>query len=227
MNPEPSKNLIGDVVRVVLFVAFFSSMALLMRRPDIRNFLFDVDTIRSTLKGDGSTGGYVSSCLTFTLAASGLIALGFPRIWASAVGGGIYGAIMGSILSILASLFGASLLYLAGKTTLAAIVERRAGDRFGVWKVRLQENAFWWVLYGRLFPFSNSTVMSLLSGSCNVPFIPYVLGSLLGFVPLAVVFATYWSGGIKGNMFQIGFATVLLIVSIFFRSLMKRWFRAK
>ena len=66
--------------------------------------------------------------------------------------------------------------------------------------------------------------MSLLCGSCNVPFTAYLLGSLVGFVPLAVVFAAFGSGGAKGNLWQIGFATALLVLSIFSRRLMNRWF---
>lgn len=227
MRPEFDKKLIGDVVKIILLAAFFSSMAFLLEQPDTRKFLLDVDNILIRLRGGGDTTGYIFSSLIFILVSGMLISLGIPRIWASAVGGGIYGVFMGSILSIIASLIGASILYLAGKTILTGIVERRAGDKLGIWKVRFQENTFWWVLYGRFFPFSNSTVMSLLSGSCNVHFTPYILGSLVGFVPLAVVFATCGSGSVKGNMWQIGLATMLLILAIFSRSLVKRWFYTK
>jgi len=224
MNRKTDEKLRGDIARVVLLVAFFSAMALLLQRPDLRKILFDMDTLRSVLKGGEGTSGYLMSALVFTLAGGGLIALGFPRLWASAVAGIIYGAFMGTILSLAASVLGASVLYQAGKTLFAAVVERRVGDTLKVWQVRFQENAFWWVLYARIFPFSNSTVMSLLCGSCNVPFTAYLLGSLVGFVPLAVVFAAFGSGGAKGNLWQIGFATALLVLSIFSRRLMNRWF---
>ncbi len=49
------------------------------------------------------------------------------------------------------------------------------------------------------------------------------------FVPiicLTVVFATYGSGGVKGNVWQIALATALLMCSIFLRSFLKRWFPA-
>jgi uncharacterized membrane protein YdjX (TVP38/TMEM64 family) len=226
MSREFNKRLLGDIIRVVLFVTFFSAMAFLLERQDLRRLLFDMDTIRSELKGGGDLAGYVFSGLIFTLAGGGLTGLGLPRLWVSAVGGIIYGAFIGSILSIFASLLGASVLYLAGKSILATIVERRLGDKARMWEVRFQENAFWWVLYGRLFPFSNSTVMSLICGSCKVPFLPFLLGSLVGFVPLAVVLATYGSGGVKGNIWQIGFATMLLVFSVYLRSFLKRWFPA-
>ncbi|MCE5273717.1 MAG: VTT domain-containing protein [Syntrophaceae bacterium] len=224
MNGKTDEKLRGDIARVVLLAAFFFAIAFLLQRPDLRKILFDMDTLRSVLKGGEGTSGYLMSALVFTLAGGGLIALGFPRLWASAVGGIIYGAFMGTILSVMASLLGASVLYQAGKTLFSAVVERRVGDRLKVWQVRFRENAFWWVLYARFFPFSNSTVMSLLCGSCNVPFTAYLLGSLVGFVPLAVVFAAFGSGGAKGNLWQIGFATALLVLSIFSRRLMNRWF---
>jgi uncharacterized membrane protein YdjX (TVP38/TMEM64 family) len=226
MSREFNKGLFADILRVVLLVALFSAMALLLRRQEIHKFLFDIDTIRTELSGGGDFSGYVLSGLIFTLAGGGLTVFFLPRLWLSAVGGIIYGALIGTILSLLATLFGAAVLHVAGKHVFAAVVERRLGDKVNLWKVRLQENAFWWVLYGRLFPISNSTLMSLICGSCKVPFLPFLWGSLLGYIPLTVVFATYGSGGVKGNVWQIALATALLVCSIFLRSFLKRWFPA-
>jgi uncharacterized membrane protein YdjX (TVP38/TMEM64 family) len=63
----------------------------------------------------------------------------------------------------------------------------------------------------------------LICGSCRVPFLPFLWGSLLGYVPLTVVFATYGSGGAKGNVWQVVLATILLVCSISLRSFLKRW----
>ena len=224
MSRDPSKGVFADILRVSLLVVVFTAMALLVQRPDVRKLFFDMNTIRSELKGTGEVSGCIYSGLVFALAGGILNALGVPRLWVSAVGGIIYGAVMGSIFSMLASLLGASILYLAGKSILATVVERRLGDKVNLWKVRFQENAFWWVLYIILFPFSNSTVMGLVCGSCRVPYLPFISAALVGFIPLAVVFATYGSGGAKGNIWQIGLATLLLVLSILLRSLLKRWF---
>lgn len=126
----------------------------------------------------------------------------------------IYGAVAGTILSLWASLLGSSLLYLFGRAILAGIVERRFTVKLKDWQVRLKSNAFWWVLYGRLFLFSNSTVMSLVCGSCKVSSTPYALGSLIGFSPLAIVFACYGSGGAQGDLRKIAVATAVLVLSI-------------
>jgi len=223
MNLKIDKQLAMDIGRIILVVVLFMAMAILLGRPEIRKYFIDVQGIRETLQGGHERTGHLFSAFVFTLLWGGLISAGVPRLWASAVGGIIYGAFMGTLLSLLASLLGASILYGAGISILAGVVERRVGTTLRMWKKRFQENAFWWVLYGRLFPFSNSTFMSLLCGSCRVSYRDFMLGSLLGFIPLAMVFATYGSGGVKGNMWQIGFATALLVVSIFFRKLIGKW----
>jgi len=51
-----------------------------------------------------------------------------------------------------------------------------------------------------------------------------MLGSLLGFIPLAIVFAMYGSGGVTGSLWQIAFATALLILSMAARKILDKWF---
>ena len=217
MGTGSPKTLAGDIVRIAAVAALFIVLALLLKVPAVRSVLFDLDTFRAVLKGGDSLLDRLASAGYFVLIGSMLIALGVPRLWASAVGGAIYGAVLGTLLSIPASLFGAAILYYAGRFLLARVVERQAGE-----KRRFQDNAFWWVLYMRLFPFSNSTLMSLFCGSCKVPFRAFLLGSLLGFAPLAVAFATFGSGGIKGNACQIGFATLTLVAFMVFRRFLNR-----
>ncbi len=218
------KDLIGDISRIVLIVGFFLAIAYMMKRSDLFTFIIDIHTIRSTLQGGGLLSGKILSAVAFIFASGGLIGLGVPRLWASAVAGIIYGAVMGTFLSVLASLMGSSLLFLAGRTMLAGVVERRMGNRIKEWQARFQENAFWWVIYGRFFPLSNSMAMSLLCGCCKISFSSFIAGSCIGFIPFATVFATYGSGGVKGSIWQIGFATVLLILSIFSRKVINMWF---
>jgi len=226
MTGRIDRKLLADILRIISLLGFFSLMALLLKRPDVRKLVFDIDSMRVMLQGGGGFLDEASSCAIFIAVAGGLITLGLPRLWVSAVAGIIYGALVGTAISLMAALLGASADYLTGRSVLASVMERRIGDRLKQWRSRFRENAFWWVLYARFFPFSNSTVMSILCGSCRVPFAPFITGSFLGFIPLTVVFAFYGSGGVKGNFWQIGFATILLIASIFSRKVMNRWFLA-
>jgi uncharacterized membrane protein YdjX (TVP38/TMEM64 family) len=219
MSTNSERNLFGDLCRIAAVAAFFVAAMVLIEETGIRDMFFDVEKFRSLLQGGHSSTGRMASAAAFVLIGGGIIALGMPRLWASAVGGIIYGAFMGTLLSLLASILGASILYAAGSFLLGGVVERRMGARLKLWRRRFQENAFWWVLYGRLIPFSNSTVMSLLCGSCKVPFAAYVNGSILGFIPLAIVFAAFGSGGLAGNFGEIGVAVLVLAAFIILRRL--------
>jgi len=218
------KPLTMDIARVVFLVAVFTAMAIYLGRPEIRGHLFDIDRLRYMLQGGHGEFSRLASILLFTLFCGCLTSVGVPRLWVSAAAGIIYGAFMGTILSLVASLQGAATLYATGSTILSGVVERRAGKILNTWKERFQKNAFWWVLYGRLFPMSNSTLMSLICGCCKVSFKSFMLGSFLGFIPLAIVFAMFGSGGVKGNLWQIVFATTLLILSMGSRKIIAKWF---
>ncbi len=220
MKTETRGDILGDILRIAVLTAFFASAGLLLEKGGLRHYLFDIPAMKAVLGSGGAAGDVALSALVFVAAGGVLITMGVPRLLASAAAGIIYGAFMGTLLSLAASILGSSLLYLGGRFTLGSILERRLSGRLEGWRERFRENAFWWVLYGRLFPFSNSTVMSLLCGSCAVPFLPYALGSFVGFIPLAVVFACYGSGGMNGNFMQIALATVLLVISVLSRRIL-------
>jgi len=222
MTGKRPGDLFKDLFRVSAITLFFVGAALVLGDHHLRRYLFDVSTLRVIL-GSAGEGKAAWSAFMFTTGAAVFITLGVPRLLASAIGGVIYGAMEGTILSLAASLLGSSVLYLAGRAALATVVERRASGRLEEWQHRFRSNAFWWVLYGRLFPFSNSTVMSLLCGCCRVGYAPYALGSLIGFAPLAIVFSCYGSGGMRGDFLQIGVATGVLILSIVSRRVIEAW----
>lgn len=224
MKHKVRADILGDILRIVVLTAFFAAAGVLLGQGGIRSYLFDIPALKAVLGAGGSAGEQSVSMLIFIVAGGALITAGIPRLLASTAGGIIYGAFMGTFLSLAASILGSSLLYLGGRFTLGSIMERRLSGRLDEWRARFRENAFWWVLYGRLFPFSNSTVMSLLCGSCTVPFLPYVLGSIIGFAPLAVVFACYGSGGMNGDFVQIAIATVLLALSVLSRRILDSLF---
>ena len=77
----------------------------------------------------------------------------------------------------------------------------------------------------RLFPLSNATLAGLVCGACRLPAKPYLAGSLLGFIPLTVVFAVFGDGGAKGNFYQIALGTLLLLLAVGGRKLLAAVFR--
>ncbi|MFH1156700.1 MAG: VTT domain-containing protein [Pseudomonadota bacterium] len=139
----------------------------------------------------------------FILAGGFLIGVGVPRLWVSALAGAVYGLLAGTVLGLAASTIGASVVYAAGWGFLSGRVMGLSGYSLAHWRARFQENAFLWVLYLRLFPLSNATAAGLLSGSCRVPFLPYMAGSVLGFIPMALVMTFLGEGSVRGSYVRI------------------------
>jgi len=213
--------LIRDLIRILIIGMFFVLLTLVLKSDIIKRSFTDIQTVRESLSWLESYSSLSISTLFFILAGGLLMSLGIPRIWISALSGAVYGIFWGTCIGLLSSLLGAIILYYAGCFLLGTIVMRRFGEKLNVLKKRFQENAFWWVLYGRLFPFSNSTLSSLLCGSCKVPFSPYLAASLVGFIPLAVVFTIFGSGSMNGNYTQIYIGTGLLLIVLFIKKLIK------
>lgn len=215
-RPPTARRLARDVVGICLVGAVFIGLALVVDSRLLHSFV-DIDHWRLIFGQGHRVGGRGMGMLAFVVIGGLLISAGVPRTWLSVFAGGVYGVVRGSILAVLAATVGAVLVYLAGRLFLQTVVDRRIGGRLEVWRDRFRRDAFWWVLYGRLFPFSNSTLNSLVCGSCAVPLLPYLAGSVLGFVPHSVIFAMFGDGGAEARISQVLLGVGLLLVTVILR----------
>lgn len=223
---EAKTGLTADLLRFSLIGLPFLGLALVIRQgmaSDTQQWLVE---LRLFLQGSQLDNGLWASSMLFVLIAGAAISIGVPRLWISGAAGAIYGVMLGMTLAILGSMIGAATVYLMGRGLLGSLVERRFAGQLNRWRRRFQQNAFWWVLYARLFPFANATLTSLLCGSCQVPFGRYLSASLIGFIPLTFVFAAFGSGGVKGNINQVILGFGLLLLALVARLLYKK-FRPK
>lgn len=189
-----------DLSRVAIVVGIFILLALFFQNPVVKEHFLDVEKMRGILHPDDAP---LFSYIIFLAVGSILVGAGMPRIWLSFIGGAIYGLVLGAALSLATTMLGAYYTYTLGRSLLRSVVRRRMGRRFETWNQRFKDNAFIWTLYLRLFPLSNATLTSMLSGSCKVGLKPYTLANLVGFLPLTIVFAMGGSGAAKGNHVQL------------------------
>jgi uncharacterized membrane protein YdjX (TVP38/TMEM64 family) len=219
---DNTSRLTRDLLKFFFVGLVFLGLALVIRQgmgSDSEQWLLQ---LRELLQGSELANGLWASSAYFIVIAGAAISLGVPRLWVSGAAGAIYGVVLGMALAMTASIIGASTVYLLGRRLLGSLVERRFRGQLGLWRHRFQQDAFWWVLYARLFPFSNATLTSLLCGSCRVPFTLYLSASLIGFIPLTFVFASFGSGGVKGNINQVLLGFGLLFVALVARLLFKK-----
>jgi len=203
-----------DVVKILAVSAFFVGIALLLQNDALRARILDAPLLRNLLETAEAPGHIYRQASLFVLTFSLLIGLGMPRLWVSAISGAAFGPLWGTLLALVASVAGAAIVYRFGRTLLAGILQRRIRSRLSLWQTRFEHNAFWWVLYMRLFPLSNATLAGLVCGACRIPLGAYLAGSLIGFIPLTVVFAVFGSGGAKGDFYQVALGTLLLLLAV-------------
>lgn len=211
---KKKKRLREDILRVLLIAAVFAVAALALRSQVIRDHLFDIHQIRESLHPDDSLQDQILSYFIFIGAGAVLICFGMPRIWVSTVAGSIYGAALGIMVSMGATLIGATGTWFLGKSLLRGVVRRRFGGKVNLWAERFRENAFMWTLYARLFPLSNATATSLICGTCKVSLRTYTLANLIGFLPLTIVFAVFGSAVAKGKFSQFLLGTLLFLLAV-------------
>ena len=118
---------------------------------------------------------------------------------------------------MIAATLGASILFLAVKTSLGSILAKQ-GSR---WIVRLeegfQENAFSYLLVLRLLPLFPFWIINIVAGLLNVPLRTFSMATLIGIVPGTLIFVAigHGLGGIldKGGSpnFSIIFSAPILL----------------
>lgn len=226
MEPEQHNNrsFLRELAPVILIGLFFICLAFLLKTSWASKFYANVCSFFLHPSSGPMLNTPWINCLIFTAAGGTVIGLGIPRLWVSSLAGAVFGITLGTVLSLVASCAGASFVYLTGRLFLSNWVQNRFRSRIAHWKTRFQKKNFVCVLYLRLFPLSNSTLVGLLSGSCKVPFFPYLAGSFLGFIPQTVLMCSLGDGSVNGKYLQIclGIACIAAIhIFLFFNKKFK------
>lgn len=155
--------------------------------------------------------GAVLSVLLFGVVFTGL---GGPRQLMAAMLGYVFGAVLGICASLFCSLLGASCAYSLARFGLRASLERRFGSKLGKFQKLVEYQPFFKILLLRLLPVGSNIVTNLLSGCVALRFLPFIAGSVLGYLPQTIIFALAGSGIGKADKYQLAISIALGIVSL-------------
>lgn len=95
----------------------------------------------------------------------------------------IFGPVMGSLYAIVGSLAGAVVTYAIGCFLGEDFVRKIAGSKWRRIEKKIGQTGIVTVATLRLLPIAPFTVVNVVSGAFKVPWLDYLLGSLLGLVP--------------------------------------------
>jgi uncharacterized membrane protein YdjX (TVP38/TMEM64 family) len=208
MTPsKPKQRWLKDALRILLVAAIFGTTAYVLSLPQVRTEFFDVAHVRNLIQSRGQTG-----LLLFIAVAALVIGLGVPRLWVSALAGGLFGASMGTVVGQLASTLGAIITFYIARFILRSVLVRRMPPRMRVWYDRINRRGFFWLFYIRLFPFANATVTNLIGGVSQVSLGTFLIATFLGYLPETIIFAIFGSSAAKKDSVQFAIAFGALVV---------------
>ncbi len=154
----------------------------------------------------------------FLLGGAVATAAGVPRQAVAFLGGYAFGAALGSMLSVLATLVGCAISFGWARLVARDWAARRLSGRFGrglrALRDILLESPFRATLALRLLPVGNNLALNLLAGMAGVAFLPFLAGSALGYLPQTVIFALLGKGVRVDGAWQLALSALLLAISL-------------
>ena len=123
-------------------------------------------------------------------------------LWITISGGLLFGLAGGSMATIAGATLGASLLFLAAKTSIAAAVRERAGKFVRRMEAGFRENAISYMFALRLLPVVPFPVANIAPALLGAKYRDYALTTALGIIPGVVAYT--WIGASLGATFDAG-----------------------
>lgn len=172
------------------------ALILIVRQTGVASYL-SLDTLRThrvTLTS-WVEANHLVAALAYVAVYVAAVAFSMPgAIFLTLSGGFLFGAVFGTLLTVIGATIGATLIFLFAKTLFG----ENALDRFGAPAARLAEgirqNAASYLLVLRLVPLFPFFLVNLVPAFVGVPLATYVLTTFFGIMPGTAVFSLAGAG---------------------------------
>jgi len=200
MNPR-------RILRGLIFMASLLALGYLLETTHFGASLNQA-WVDAEIRGKGLNGE-----LLFVGVGALAAALAMPRQFISFLGGYAFGLAMGTALTLVATILGCMLSFFYARWLGRHFIATRFGTRVKRIDDFLSWNPFAMALLIRLLPVGNNLLTNLMAGVTSVRALPFILGSLIGYIPQTLVFALIGSGVNVDPELRIGLAVALFLVS--------------
>jgi uncharacterized membrane protein YdjX (TVP38/TMEM64 family) len=138
---------------------------------------------------------YLQAVLGYLLFYMLFAALSLPgAAWLTMAAGLLFGAVVGATVVVIAATIGATLLFLATKTSLGDYLHSHAGPWLAKVEHGFAENQWSYLLMMRMFPAIPFFIANLVPAFLGVPLPAFVITTFIGIIPATAVFATIGAG---------------------------------
>jgi uncharacterized membrane protein YdjX (TVP38/TMEM64 family) len=194
-------------LRGLVLIAAFVALGYLVKVTGLYGLL-DEGWIDREIRGRGIAGE-----LLFLGLGAVLTAIGFPRQAVSFLGGYAFGFGAGTGLGLLAAGLGCVLAFAFARILGREFVRGKFGPRVRRLDDFLRDHPFSMALLIRLLPVGSNALTNLAAGVSGIRAVPFVAGSVIGYLPQTVIFALLGSGIHLDPSLRIGASVVLFVVS--------------
>jgi len=195
----------------LVFLATLIAVGYVIESGLLRGMLSEA-WIDQEVRGKGVPGE-----LLFVAVGGIVTALAVPRHVVSFLGGYAFGLGLGTALALLATELGCLLVFFYGRYIGRPLVSARMSEKMRARVRRIEDflaaNPFSMTLLIRLLPVGNNFATCLAAGVSRVPAGPFLLGSLVGYLPQTFVFTLAGSGIEMGGGLRVAFAVLFFVVS--------------
>jgi uncharacterized membrane protein YdjX (TVP38/TMEM64 family) len=170
--------------------------------------VIDEAWVDATIRGRGLSG-----YLIFLAVGWGLTSVGLPRQLVAFLAGYAFGFVLGTGLSLAATVMGCVTAFTFARLVGRDLVARRISGRIKRVENFLSDNPFSMTLLIRFLPLGSNFLTNLAAGVSGVRALPFFSGSALGYIPQMMVFALVGSGITLEPGHRISLSAVLFLVS--------------
>jgi uncharacterized membrane protein YdjX (TVP38/TMEM64 family) len=191
--PQPAKSLTLRLLAVAAAVAAVVAMLKLTGALDYLSFEA-LARNREWLVGEVEVLGF-GAALVFMLVYAVSTALSLPTgLLLSTLGGFLFGTVWGGLYIVIGATLGATIIFLAAKTVLGDLLRARAGGFLQKLEAGFRENELSYMFVLRLVPLFPFWLVNLAPAFLGVRLSTFIIGTLLGIIPGALVYASVGTG---------------------------------
>ncbi len=133
----------------------------------------------------------VPAAFIFVLFYALAVAFSLPiAVVITPVGGFLFGVWLGAVLSVIGATLGSVALFLAARTAFYDLFRERAGTTVARLEEGFRRDSFNYLLFLRLVPVFPFWLINIVPALLGVKLGPYVLATVIGIIPGAVVYAS-------------------------------------
>ena len=191
-----------------LAFAALGGLALIAVRQGWLDFLSDEKQVAGFIQARGLPG-----LLAVMGAGTVYTALGGPRQLLAFVLGFALSPVYGTVISTAVTVLGATLCFFVARVLLQRSLADRFGPRMERFDRLFQQRTMTKILVVRLLPVGSNLATNVIAGCSHIRFLPFLMGSGLGYLPQMLVFALAGAGIGNADHYQFALSVLLFIVA--------------